>query len=424
MRSATLAIVILCFGLNTKASADTVILLDGQELDGIVTGVTDNQITLQKQGESILLSKKLVLMIFIGSEYRDASPARRKEMQQARTSDPLSRVEDNPRKPGSEGKLEEARPVNDYTGASYLWLQVGPADVNDFTLPLINQIRNYALFTELFPSMIGSEQVEGYANFTDIGWRTPLSQDFYGELRISGYRIQGSAPKLGYELDIINGNGLNFNLVNGSITIQRHDALYYQATVGYQAALGESGWILEPRFSGGYTMYNVATRQIVGGVSPLTPALFAAQDDVSLAGTWPSLGMGVKLRYCNDLDQSEYYILLEAQRTQGHIQLDIDRYSAGGIAGNGYRGADFHFTGYALLAELGYVYRIIPNWGILMNVSARKEQFTVNDSYYYATIPPVSGVDPLIPLSYKRAPQIRVFSGESYSISFGIRLYY
>ena len=77
-----------------------------------------------------------------------------------------------------------------------------------------------------------------------------------------------------------------------------------------------------------------------------------------------------------------------------------------------------------LLAELGYVHRIVANMDLLINIGARKEQFRVNDSYYYATTPPVSSIEPLIPLSYQRAPQIREFSGESYSISFGLRLYY
>ncbi|MCB1303894.1 MAG: hypothetical protein KDK37_06440, partial [Leptospiraceae bacterium] len=76
-----------------------------------------------------------------------------------------------------------------------------------------------------------------------------------------------------------------------------------------------------------------------------------------------------------------------------------------------------------IIAELGFLYRIATNWQFMVSINARKERFQVNGSYYYATTPPTSSIEPLLPFLYAQAPHIPEFTEQSYAVALGLRLY-
>lgn len=126
-------------------------------------------------------------------------------------------------------------------------------------------------------------------------------------------------------LDIFNPNVANALPGNGELNFYAYHRLYGRATLGYQWSPGDGQFLVEPRFSVGYTNYAVNADGTFQGFLAANSTAYLAKDEIQLSGSWPSVALGTKLRYRFNSGASETFLLMEIHRIAGSIETSVER---------------------------------------------------------------------------------------------------
>lgn len=157
--------------------ADTIILTDGQEIDGAVIGVTDAQVIHETHEGNLVLSKSDIDSVFIGPDYRAADSATRERMLKERRAQMTDDRPDSTESSGDDGAdADSASAANNF---SYLWFQIGLADAKDFVRPLIDHTRRDSIILQTIPYGNAREDIAAKQFHVDAGFLQLIPYDLF-----------------------------------------------------------------------------------------------------------------------------------------------------------------------------------------------------------------------------------------------------
>ncbi|MBI40828.1 MAG: hypothetical protein CMF59_14615 [Leptospiraceae bacterium] len=205
--ASSLTLLLLLIFSCPALDADTVVLKNGQELDGVVTGVTDTSIILETDVGSLVVPKNKMVQVFVGDEYRNASPEQKRQMLEQRQqeesgnreSESLDSSDDSEKTSDEEPTINAAQPdlpeewglARIHSEKPQIWLRVGPVLQELPFVSFMDEFRMREFFITRFVIPRKKSQPQGL--ILSAGIRSPIPFGF--EVSVGHQTLSASSDR-------------------------------------------------------------------------------------------------------------------------------------------------------------------------------------------------------------------------------------
>ena len=389
MKSGTILIPLVLIAMiwQSSALADTVILKNGQELDGTVIAAEEEAIILDTAGGPLRIRKEQILQVFVGDEYRNASPERQRQMveaeeekqtqspdpEQDRTEDAEATENQSQDLPGNLAQLNNDRIV--------IWAGAGPAYGRVESQQLLDEFRTRQLLPSSFLLPRYAKRPAGIE--TTAGFQAPLLFNFRFGARVSVEGLSANRELVERGRDLVNPTAAQEKSGVGLEELYQNERKYASAHIEYpfSGSLLNGAFQFAPLLGYAGQRQDSRTQTLFTGI--LLPfGRYTALEQMQMDSVDEGPLAGLRLTYFRG--PIEISSLIYVFHREGFFRLTSTRLASGGNAGLAFQEARMEHIREGVYGDLSATYWI-GQIGLFLTLAHQRSNMTDYNGNFYSS---------------------------------------